>query len=72
MDLSDNDGELTFIDSDGKHLYNTKLKRRDRQTDKREAHNEKTDLLKNFFLHNKQTDVVSEFWKWFKPIRLRR
>eukprot|EP00795_Rhopilema_esculentum_P001385 gene1385-15793_t len=72
MDLSDKDGELTFIDSDGKHLYNTKIKRRDRQTDKREAHNEKTDLLKNFFLHNKQTDVVSEFWKWFKPIRLRR
>ena len=69
MELSDNDGKLTFIDDDGRHVYHTNIKRRTQEH--KGVEQEHTTLLKNFFINDKNTDIISTFWKWFNPIKLR-
>lgn len=72
VELSDDDGTLTFIDDDGRRVYRTKINRRTRKHGRikgdRQGH---TTLLKNFFINDKNTDIISAFWKWFSPIGLR-
>lgn len=71
MELTDNDGQLTFIDDDGKHIYKTKIKKRNSNKRLKPIVQEQNALLKNFFINDKNTDIVSAFWKWFNPIRFR-
>lgn len=71
MELADNDGRLTFVDDDGKHVYHTKLKPRRGNDRLGPLTQEHTALLKDFFLNSKNTDIVSEFWRWFFPTRFR-
>ena len=72
VELSDNDGKLSFIDDDGRHVYRTKINGRTRRHGRFEGgRREHTTLLKNFFINDKDTDIVNVFWKWFSPVGLR-
>ena len=71
MELTDNDGKLTFVNDDGKHIYRTKIKQRRGHELIEPLVPVQTTLLRNFFINDKNTDVVSAFWKWFSPVRLR-
>ena len=72
MELSDNNGKLTFIDNDGRSVYHTNITGRKRVQQRIEPNTrEHTTLLKNFFMNDRNTDVVSAFWKWYSPIKLR-
>ena len=72
MELSDDNGKLTFIDNDGRSVYHTKITGRKRVQQRIVPNTrEHTTLLKNFFINDRNTDVVSAFWKWYSPIKLR-
>lgn len=74
-DITDNDMTLTFVNDEGQHLYNTKLKpkrmQHSTQHQSQYVHNT-TELLRNFFQNNRYTNLDNEYWKWFMPVRLRR